>query len=60
MTPDQYKYRPDKQEAAVLLVIQQAELFATERAAYPVLIDRSISELIRPRLRAAIIASSKS
>jgi type I restriction enzyme, R subunit len=28
-----YKYPPDKQEAAVLLVIQQAELFAAEQAA---------------------------
>jgi type I restriction enzyme, R subunit len=28
-----YKYPPDKQEAAVLLVIQQAELIAAERAA---------------------------
>jgi Domain of unknown function (DUF3387) len=29
-----YKYPPNKQEAAVLLVIQQAELFAAEQAAY--------------------------
>jgi type I restriction enzyme, R subunit len=28
-----YKYPPDKQESAVLLVIQQAELIAAERAA---------------------------
>jgi type I restriction enzyme, R subunit len=28
-----YKYPPDRQEAAVLLVIQQAELFAAEQAA---------------------------
>jgi type I restriction enzyme, R subunit len=28
-----YKYPPDKQESAVLLVIQQAELFAAEQAA---------------------------
>jgi type I restriction enzyme, R subunit len=28
-----YKYPPDKQESAVLLVIQQAELIAAEQAA---------------------------
>jgi type I restriction enzyme R subunit len=28
-----YKYPPDKQESAVLLVIQQAELIAADRAA---------------------------